>query len=95
MAQPDGRCCDPRKKGRRVSARLSWKGYRDNFAALRYEAEAELDRVAQKITAECNDESSWGGYFMHNSNDTYGPGRIIALMNPTSDRMDRLTGKVS
>ena len=74
-----------------MASRLSWTGYRQNFAQLRYEAESELDKIARDAVDELNDASSWGGYHLHKSNDSYGPRRTIGIANATSGRLDRVS----
>lgn len=61
------------------------------FRELRYEAEDELGKVARDAVDELNDASSWGGYHLHNSNDTYGPGRTIGIAKATQGRVDRVS----
>ena len=61
------------------------------FRELRYEAEDELGKVARDAVDELNDASSWGGYHLHVSNWSHGPGRTIGIANATQGRIDRVS----
>lgn len=61
------------------------------FRKLRYEAEDELGKVARDAVDELNDASSWGGYHLHNSNWSHGPGRTIGIAKATQGRVDRVS----